>query len=328
MNETVLVTGAAGYIGSHACKVLNRQGWRPVAYDNFSRGHREFVKWGPLVEGDIRETDKLIRVLTEYKPIAVLHFAGLIDAGESVLAPFRYFDNNVAGTLSLVRAMASSGLRRIVFSSTCATYGAPNVSFISEGAEQCPVNPYGESKLIIEKMLRQLTAEGFRTVSLRYFNAAGADPDSEIGEWHEPESHLIPLAIDALSGSVSLRIFGSDYPTPDGTCIRDYVHVIDLAEAHVRALEWLVGDATPTFEALNLGTGRGYSNLEVIAKIENVAGEKLHYAFASRRPGDSPRLVADATRAYTFLKWRPAHSDLDTIIRTAYCWHKNSHVRT
>ena len=329
--KTVLVTGGAGYIGSHTCKLLKAQGWSPVVYDNLSRGHREFVKWGPLVEGDLRETEKIVRICAELKPTAVLHFAALAYVGESVREPLRYYENNVMGSVSLLKALNASGVRRVVFSSTCSTYGTPeavrragaDITLIDEQCPQVPVNPYGQSKLMVEKILRDAVTEGFRSVALRYFNAAGADPASEIGEWHDPETHLLPLALAATNANRPLQIFGGDYPTPDGTCVRDYIHVTDLADAHVKALDWLLRDNTPAFEAFNLGTGHGYSVLEIIATVERVVEQAVHRTMADRRAGDPPRLVADAQRANEILRWHPKHSGLESIVKTAYAWHKN-----
>ncbi len=316
----ILVTGGAGYIGSHTCKMLHAAGWAPVVYDNLSRGHREFVKWGELIEGDLHDTEKLTAVLKEFKPSAVLHFAALAYVGESVRDPLRYYENNVAGTLSLLSAMNAAGVRNLVFSSTCATYGVPNVPFINEDIPQQPVNPYGQSKWMVEQILRAATANGFRSVALRYFNAAGADPDREIGEWHEPETHLIPLVLAATDAGQPLQVFGGDYPTPDGTCVRDYIHVTDLADAHVKALDWLLTDTRPAFEAFNLGTGNGYSVLEIIQAVEKAVRRPVHRAISERRPGDPPRLVADARRANEILKWQPLHSTLETIVKTAHAW--------
>ena len=328
--KTVLVTGGAGYIGSHTCKLLKAQGWSPVVYDNLSRGHREFVKWGPFIEGDLRETEKIARVCAEFKPTAVLHFAAFAYVGESMREPLRYYENNVTGTLSLFKALNASGVRRVVFSSTCSTYGIPetvkragtDVTLIDEHCPQSPVNPYGQSKLMVEKILRDAASEGFRSMALRYFNAAGADPDGEIGEWHEPETHLLPLVLAATDANRPLQIFGDNYPTPDGTCVRDYIHVTDLADAHVKALEWLQKESNPAFEAFNLGTGHGFSVLEIVAAVERIVERRVHRTLSDRRAGDPPRLVADARRANEILRWQPKYSDLETIVKTAYSWQK------
>jgi UDP-glucose-4-epimerase GalE len=321
MAKSVLVTGGAGYIGSHACKVLARAGYRPVVFDNLSRGHREMVRWGPLVEGDLADRRRLAAALEQNQVSAVMHFAAYAYVGESVADPGMYYRNNLSGTLSLIEAMRESGVDRIVFSSTCATYGTPDSVPIRETAQQLPVNPYGETKLAIERALHWYgQAYGLRSVSLRYFNAAGADPDSETGELHEPETHLVPLVLQtALGQRPQIDIYGTDYPTPDGTAIRDYIHVQDLADAHLRALEHLgAGGASA---ALNLGTGRGHSVREVVRVAEAISGRRIPCRETARRPGDPPVLVADPRLAAEVLGWRPRLSDLDTIIRTALAWH-------
>jgi UDP-arabinose 4-epimerase len=321
MSKSVLVTGGAGYIGSHACKVLARAGYRPVVFDNLSRGHREVVRWGPLVEGDLADRRRLAAALEQNQVSAVMHFAAYAYVGESVADPGMYYRNNLSGTLSLIEAMRESGVDRIVFSSTCATYGTPHSVPIRETAQQLPVNPYGETKLAIERALHWYgQAYGLRSVSLRYFNAAGADPDSETGELHEPETHLVPLVLQtALGQRPQIDIYGTDYPTPDGTAIRDYIHVQDLADAHLRALEHLgAGGASA---ALNLGTGRGHSVREVVRVAEAISGRRIPCRETARRPGDPPVLVADPRLAAEVLGWRPRVSDLDTIIRTALAWH-------
>jgi len=316
-----LVTGGAGYIGSHACKVLARAGYRPVVFDNLSRGHREVVRWGPLVEGDLADRARLAAALEQNQVSAVMHFAAYAYVGESVADPGMYYRNNLGGTLSLIEAMRESGVDRIVFSSTCATYGTPDSVPIQETAQQLPVNPYGETKLAIERALHWYgQAYGLRSVSLRYFNAAGADPDSETGELHEPETHLVPLVLQtALGQRPQIDIYGTDYPTADGTAIRDYIHVQDLADAHLRALEHLgAGGASA---ALNLGTGHGHSVREVVRVAEAISGRRIPCRETARRPGDPPVLVADPRLAVEVLGWRPRMSDLDTIIRTALAWH-------
>ena len=327
MDRAILVTGGAGYIGSHACKALARAGWRPVAYDNLSRGHRGAVRWGPLIEGELADRGRLEAVLRGEQVEAVMHFAAFAYVGESVRDPALYYRNNLGGSLALLDSMRAAGVGRIVFSSTCATYGIPEVVPIGEDAPQRPINPYGETKLAIERVLRWYgEAYGLRSVSLRYFNAAGADPDGEIGEAHDPETHLIPLAVEtALGQRASLDVYGTDYPTPDGTAIRDYIHVQDLAEAHVRALACL--DAGNASLALNLGTGRGYSVREVIAVAEAESGRPVARRETPRRPGDPPALVADPSRAQTILGWRAQISDLPTIIRTALAWHAGRAAR-
>jgi UDP-arabinose 4-epimerase len=321
MSEAVLVTGGAGYIGSHACKALARAGYQPVVFDNFSRGHRAAVRWGPLVEGHLAERDKLAAALDQYRVSTVMHFAAYAYVGESVADPALYYSNNLGGSVSLLEAMREAGVDKIVFSSTCATYGIPTEVPIRETAPQLPVNPYGETKLAIERALHWYgEAYGLRSVSLRYFNATGADREGEIGERHEPETHLVPLVIEAaLRERPQIDIYGTDYPTPDGTAIRDYIHVEDLAEAHLRALEHLGSGRRSV--ALNLGTGRGHSVREVIRAAEAVTGKPIPCRETARRPGDPPVLVADADRAAELLGWRPRISDLDTIVRTALAWH-------
>jgi UDP-arabinose 4-epimerase len=320
MSQAILVTGGAGYVGSHACKVLARAGYRPVVFDNLSRGRREAVRWGPLVEGDLADVARLSAALAEHRVSAVMHFAAFAYVGESVAEPALYYRNNLGGTLSLLEAMRKAGVGEIVFSSTCATYGTPDVVPITEDSPQCPVNPYGETKLAIERALHWYgQAYGVRSAALRYFNAAGADPEGEIGECHEPETHLVPLVLQAALGQrPQIDIYGTDYPTPDGTAIRDYIHVQDLALAHLRALERLRGGGGNI--AVNLGTGHGRSVREVIAAAEAATSRKVPAQAAPRRPGDPPALVADPSLAAEILGWRAQHSDLDTIIRTALAW--------
>ena len=321
MSEAVLVTGGAGYIGSHACKILARAGYRPVVFDNFSRGHREAVRWGPLIEGSLAERGKLAAALARHRISVVMHFAAYAYVGESVTDPALYYANNLGGSLSLLEAMREARVDKIVFSSTCATYGTPAQVPIRETLPQLPVNPYGETKLAIERALHWYgEAYGLRWVSLRYFNAAGADPEGEIGERHEPETHLVPLVLAAALGErPQVEIYGTDYPTPDGTAIRDYIHVQDLAEAHLRALEHL--GAGGQSAALNLGTGRGHSVREVIRAAEAVSGKSIPCRETARRPGDPPVLVADPGLAAELLGWRARISDLETIVRTALAWH-------
>ena len=321
MRQSILVTGGAGYIGSHACKALARAGYLPVVFDNLSRGHREAVRWGPFVEGDLADRLCLRAALAEHRVGAVMHFAAYADVGQSVTDPALYYRNNLGGTLSLLDAMREAGVGEIVFSSTCAIYGTPDAVPIGESAPQCPVNPYGETKLAIERALRWYGgAYGIRSASLRYFNAAGADLGGELGEAHEPETHLIPLVLQAALGQKPhIEVYGTDYPTPDGTTIRDYVHVDDLATAHLRALEHLRAEGASI--AVNLGTGDGHSVREVIAAVERISGCRVPMREAARRPGDPPALVADPARAAELLGWRPKCSDLETIIRTALAWH-------
>jgi UDP-arabinose 4-epimerase len=316
----VLVTGGAGYIGSHACKALAGAGIEPVAYDNLVYGHRRAVRWGPLVVGDVADREALERAMADYRPEAVMHFAAFAYVGESVENPAKYYRNNVAGTLTLLEALRDRGIERIVFSSTCATYGNPQKIPIPEDHPQNPINPYGAGKLMVERMLSDFhDAYGTEYVSLRYFNAAGADPAAEIGESHDPETHLIPLVLDAAAGRRGrIDIFGTDYDTPDGTCIRDYVHVTDLADAHLRALDYLrAGKGSGIF---NLGNGAGFSVRQVIDAAERVTGRKIPRREAPRRPGDPPVLVGSAERARKTLGWTPRFADIDTIIETAWKW--------
>ncbi len=321
----VLVTGGAGYIGSHTCKALAAAGDLPVTFDNLSTGHRAAVRWGPLVEGDLADRALIEQTLRRERIDAVIHFAASAHVGESMTDPAWYFRNNVIHTLTLLEAMQATGVDTIVFSSTCATYGVPAVVPIPEGHAQSPVNPYGESKLFVERALHwQGLAHGLRWLALRYFNAAGADPGGELGEVHEPETHLIPLAVQAALGQRgALKVMGTDYDTPDGTAVRDYIHVTDLADAHVRALGHLLGHRLGGGEsgALNLGTGRGHSVREVIAAVQRESGRAVPHEDAPRRAGDPPALIAAPGRAAVLLGWVPEHSALETIVRTALRWH-------
>lgn len=321
MTDTILVTGGAGYIGSHTCKVLAGEGFLPVAYDNLVYGHEEAVRWGPLERGDLFDGERLTAVLRRYRPSAVIHFAAYAYVGESVADPCKYYRNNVAGTLSLLQAMRAVELKRIVFSSTCAIYGHPSAVPILEDHVQLPVNPYGRSKLMIEQILRDFgNAYGLRSVALRYFNAAGADPEGEIGEDHDPETHLVPLVLRAARDPSSpVTVFGTNYSTPDGTCIRDYVHVVDLAVAHALALKRL--DGSHDFAAFNLGTGCGHSVREVIETVKRVTGLDVPFVEGARRPGDPPVLVADAKLVRDALGWHPKWTDIGDIIRTAWDWY-------
>lgn len=324
MSAKVLVTGGAGYIGSHACKLLARSGYTPVVFDNLVYGHRDFVKWGELEEGDLCDAARVREVIAKHRPEAVLHFAAYALVGESVANPGKYYRNNVGGTLNLLDAMVAGGVKRIVFSSTCATYGVPSVVPIPEDHAQEPINPYGMSKLMVERMLADFeVAHGMRFAALRYFNAAGADPEGEIGERHDPETHLLPLVLDAATGArADIAIFGTDYPTPDGSCIRDYIHVNDLARAHLLALRHL--ESGKESLRLNLGTGRGYSVREVISTAEAVTGKKIPVRVGERRAGDPPSLVGDPTQARKVLGWTAEYSDLETIVRHAWAWHRKS----
>jgi UDP-glucose-4-epimerase GalE len=323
-SKNILVTGGAGYIGSHTAKALSSAGYTPVVIDNLSMGHKWAVRWGPLVQGDLADRLALEQTLRDYRIEGVVHFAASAYVGESMKLPHVYFRNNSINTLNLLEAMLSVGVKRIVFSSTCATYGNPTRIPIPEDHPQIPVNPYGESKLFIEKVLHWYEqACGFNWVALRYFNAAGADLQGEIGEDHSPETHLIPLAIEVAMGRrKAFEIFGSDYPTPDGTAVRDYVHVGDLAVAHLLAWQYLMKGGKS--RAFNLGTGSGYSVLEVIDAIEERAGGCIPATKSPRRAGDPPQLIADATAATQLLGWRPAHSSLHCIVATAWNWHSKN----
>jgi UDP-arabinose 4-epimerase len=325
MAEAVLVTGGAGYIGSHACKALAAAGYTPVTYDNLSRGHRHAVRWGPLVEGDIADRRAVTAALKAHRISSVMHFAAFAYVGESGTDPALYYSNNVSGTLSLLDAMRELEVNHIVFSSSCATYGLPDSVPIRETMAQLPVNPYGETKLAIERVLHWYgPAYGLRSVALRYFNAAGCDRAGEIGEEHDPETHLIPLVLRAALGTAPpVQIFGTDYATPDGTAVRDYIHVDDLAAAHVRALQYLAAGGEST--AVNLATGNGYSVREIIAAVTKAVGHEVPQREAPRRVGDPPALVADPNRAAQVLGWRAQCSDLDTIIRTALAWEMRQH---
>lgn len=327
MSIPVLVTGGAGYIGSHTCKALAQAGYLPISYDNLSRGFRDAVRYGPLVVGDIADRATLDAALAEHKPIAILHFAAVAYVGESMADPVLYYRNNTAGALSLIEAALAAGIDKLVFSSTCATYGMPKTLPIDEDTPQQPINPYGRSKRMVEQMLQDIGAVSpLRSVALRYFNACGTDPDGEIGENHDPETHLLPLAINAALGlGPQLQVFGTDYPTPDGTCIRDYIHVTDLADAHVRALSYLEKGGATT--AINLGTGSGFSIREILTAVEQVLGSPVPYQVSPRRPGDPPSLVALAEKARDVLGWEAKHSDIETIVRTAAAWARRQHNR-
>lgn len=320
MTRTVLVTGGAGYVGSHCCKAFANAGWNVVTLDNLSRGWREAARWGPLIECDIRNEERVRSTLDTYKPDLVAHFAALAYVGESVADPARYYANNTAGTLALLEAMRTTGCRRLLFSSTCASYGVPHTLPIDETHSQLPINPYGWSKMIIERMLEDYgRAYGIASVSLRYFNAAGCDPDGELGEHHEPETHAVPLLIEAARNQDRpFTVFGTDFPTPDGSAIRDYVHVSDLARAHLLAGEMLVaGAGTHVF---NLGTGVGTSVFELIEAVKRAAGNEPVIRLGQRRVGDPPVLVASYAKAERELGWTPQHSNIDFIIETALSW--------
>ena len=318
--STVLVTGGAGYIGSHAAKALRRAGHRVVIYDNLSAGHRDATLGAPLVEGDVRDVDAVRRALRDSAASAVMHFAAWLIVSESVRDPIGYYRNNVDGALATLEAMTAEGCRQFIFSSTCAVYGEPVEAPIGETHQTVPINAYGQTKLAVEHALPHFErAYGIRSVCLRYFNAAGADPEGELGEDHSPEIHVIPRAFEAASGGAPLEIFGEDYPTPDGTCLRDYIHVSDLADAHVRALRRL--EAGGASMAFNVGTERPSSVNDVIASVERVTGREVVRRAAARRPGDPAVLFASAERIRTELGWRPQYPDLDTIVRDAWRWH-------
>jgi len=321
-NKCVLVTGGAGYIGAHACKTLAEAGYTPVTYDNLVYGHSAAVKWGPLEKGDIGDRAQLEMVMQKYNPFAVMHFAAYAYVGESVENPAKYYRNNAAGTLSLLESMKKCNIDKFIFSSTCATYGMPDQIPIVENHPQNPINPYGRSKLMIEWILQDFAvAYDLKYVSLRYFNAAGADPSTDIGESHDPETHLIPLVLDVALGQQNrLEIYGTDYNTPDGTCIRDYIHVTDLAKAHLLALEYL--NAGGLSDVFNLGNGNGFSVREVIRAAMTVTGCDIPYVEIERRPGDPAALIGCSEKIRNTLGWRADHNSLDAIIKTAWRWHK------
>jgi UDP-arabinose 4-epimerase len=314
----VLVTGGAGFIGSHTAKALAGAGYQPVVIDDLRTGHREAVRWGPFIEANVADKNRLRQVFREYPIGAVIHFAASAYVGESMRVPDLYFRNNVGTTLDLLEVMLEAGIPKMVFSSSCATYGNPQAIPIREDHLQHPVNPYGESKLMCERLIHWYgNAYGLSSVALRYFNAAGADPDGELGEDHDPETHLIPLAIGAAMGVVPhLEIYGTDYDTPDGTAIRDYIHVSDLAEAHVAALCYLDQGGAST--ALNLGTGSGHSVAQVVSAVEKLSGQKVPTKERPRREGDPPCLIAEANKAASVLGWHPNHSTLEKIVKTAW----------
>ena len=325
MSRKVLVTGGAGYVGSHCCKAFRQAGWEVEVYDNLSRGFKEAVLYGPLIKGDIRDTAKLEAVLKERRPDAVAHFAAYAYVGESVGDPALYYDNNVAGTLSLLDAVIATGVQVLLFSSTCATYGVPQRTPIDETHPQAPINPYGWTKLMIERALLDYSAAyPLRYAALRYFNAAGADLGGELGERHDPETHVIPLAIQAAQGSGDpFTIFGDDFSTRDGTGLRDYIHVDDLGDAHCRALNYLMeGGASDMF---NLGTGVGTTVKEIADAVEARSGAPLHRIVAGRREGDPPALYANPSKAERILGWKATRSDIDTIIASAWAWHERTH---
>lgn len=323
--KNVLVTGGAGYIGSHACKALRTAGYIPVTFDNLETGWRAAVKFGPFVQGDLMDPASIAAVFTDYKPVAVMHFAALSQVGESMNDPARYWRNNLVGSLNLIEAAVAAGCLNFVFSSTCATYGDKDNVVLDENSAQHPINAYGASKRAIEDVLVAFqNAYGLRHVIFRYFNVAGADPEAEVGELHQPETHLIPLMLDAISGKrAALTVFGTDYDTPDGTCIRDYVHVCDLVDAHVLGLKWLQdGKKSRVF---NLGTGSGFSVREVIDQSRLVTNRPVPYVDGDRRLGDCTKLVSGSVRAEVELGWKPTRSTLDMMITDAWRWHQTGH---
>ncbi|MCW9043925.1 MAG: UDP-glucose 4-epimerase GalE [Pseudopelagicola sp.] len=323
--KKVLVTGGAGYIGSHACKALKAAGYVPVTFDNLCTGWEDAVKFGPFERGDLLDRARVDEVFAKHAPVAVMHFAALSQVGESMQVPGKYWRNNVEGSLNLIEAATEANVQGFVFSSTCATYGDQDNVVLDENSAQQPINAYGASKRAIEDMLRDFeAAAGLQHVIFRYFNVAGADPEAEVGEFHQPETHLIPLMLDAIDRKRdALTIFGTDYDTPDGTCIRDYVHVCDLVDAHVLGLKWLLeGKGSRVF---NLGTGSGFSVREVIDHSRAVTNRDVPYVEGGRRPGDCTRLVSGSTRAEKELGWQPSRSNLNTMISDAWRWHQNGH---
>lgn len=325
MAQHVLVTGGAGYIGSHACKALARAGYVPVTYDSFVTGWRDAVKFGPLEEGDLSDRARLDAVFARWQPVAVMHFAALSLVGESMKNPGLYWRHNVLSSLTLIEAACAAGCLDFVFSSTCATYGDQDGVVLDETTTQAPINAYGGSKQAIEMILRDFEAShGLRSVIFRYFNVAGADPEGEVGEFHRPETHLVPLMLDAIDGKrPALTVYGADYPTRDGTCIRDYVHVSDLVDAHVLGLQWL--QAGKGSEVFCLGSGTGFSVREVIAQSKAVTNREVPIVEGARRPGDAAVLVSGSTKAIRDLGWAPKRSDLTTMIADAWRWHQSGH---
>ena len=319
---SILVCGGAGYIGSHINKLLSKKGYDTIVYDSLIYGHKEAVKWGKLIVADLADTQMLDKVFSENNIEAVFHFAAFAYVGESVEEPAKYYINNVCNTINLLEAMRKHGCNKIIFSSTCATYGVPESIPITEDMPQNPINPYGATKLMVERIFKDYSkAYGLKYAALRYFNAAGADPDCEIGENHNPETHIIPLVLDAAYGKrEDIKVFGTDYPTRDGTCIRDYIHVSDLADAHLLALEYLNNGGESDF--FNLGNENGTSVLEVIDSVKKITGRDFKVTFADRRAGDPPALVGSAEKARRVLGWKPAFADIDTIVSHADNWFK------
>ncbi len=324
--KRILICGGAGYIGSHAAKALKQAGREPVVFDDLTSGHEHAVKWGPLVRGDIRDAEAVRAAIRQHKPDAVMQFAARIEVGEGERNPAHFYDNNVAGTLNLARVMLEEGVRTLVFSSTCAIYGDPERLPLTEDLPKRPVSVYGRSKAMCEQMLEDMSrAHGLNFAALRYFNAAGADPDGEIGEEHDPESHLIPNALKAAVGlGGPMKLFGNDYPTPDGTCLRDYVHVSDLATAHILAADRL-SEGSASLQ-LNLGTGEGRTVMQVLDAVEKATGKPVPHTVSPRRPGDAVALYSDASNVTKTLGWVPRHSDIDTIVATAWNFHRKTWI--
>ncbi|WP_176250413.1 MULTISPECIES: UDP-glucose 4-epimerase GalE [unclassified Sulfitobacter] len=324
----VLVTGGAGYIGSHACKALAAAGFTPVTFDNFVTGWRDAVKFGPMIEGDLLNRAQIDAAFAQYKPVAVMHFAALSQVGDSMNQPGVYWRNNVQGSLNLIEAAVEAECKNFVFSSTCATYGDQDNVVLDENSVQLPINAYGASKRAIEDILRDFeVAYGLKNVIFRYFNVAGADPEGEVGEFHQPETHLVPLMLDAIDGKRdALTIFGTDYDTPDGTCIRDYVHVCDLIDAHVLGLNWLL-EGKPS-RVFNLGTGTGFSVREVVDHSGEVTNRAVPVKEGARRPGDCTKLVSGSTRAMAELGWSPKRSTMSQMISDAWRWHQTGRYDT
>lgn len=327
MAENVLITGGAGYVGSHTCQALAALGYLPISLDNLTRGHTWAVQWGPFIKGDITDSSVLDQIFSDYQPKAVIHFAANAYIEESVAHPAKYYQNNVAGSITLLESMRRYGCKNIIFSSSCATYGIPSQVPIPENHPQIPINPYGRSKLMMEQIIQDYgSAYGIRYAILRYFNAAGADPDGHIGEDHDPETHLIPILLQTIQGRRHYtEVYGTNYDTPDGTAIRDYIHVTDLAGAHALTLKYLVQSRQNL--CINLGTGQGRSVMEVIQAVQQVTGKSVAYRTVGRRPGDPPVLVAKADHAYSLLGWKPEFGDIQATISTAWSWHQSQSTK-
>ncbi len=318
----IVITGGLGYIGSHANKELNKKGYETLTVDNLIYGHKEFDKWGKSEFCDLSDLEGMKKIFNNYPIKAVMHFAAFAYVGESMEDPRKYYDNNMVNTLNLLKLMLENDVKHFIFSSSCAVYGMPQKTILHEDHPKNPTNPYGNTKLAVENIMEDFDrAYGLKYVSLRYFNASGADPDCEIGEWHEPETHLIPLTLDAALGKRDcIEIYGTDYPTPDGTCLRDYIHVTDLADAHILALEYLMKHSSS--EIFNLGNEKGFSVKEVIERAREITGEKIKAVDTPRRPGDPPILVATSEKIKKVLGWKPKYNSIDAILSTAWAWHK------